>query len=818
LAANGFWRTAHGVCLLLFLLCLPGCGGCRKTPDAAEKSNPQAKKKEKPKERFEAHAPAVMPSSNFAGDCKPGHWISQVWPDVKANFEDFQGELHTDVEDSAGHKLRLPAAAYELTSQRPVALAKEQPKSLETIAWIQEKARTVSFKLTAGGGPAMIERGLTLTHMPSYCYFFVVLSKPAGRYDYLGKKLPSIRPIADKTDVGSGPERYYDVVSMPPSKRPSLPARALCWTSIAYLLWDDFDPTLCDADQQRALVDWLYWGGQVIVSGPDALQQLRNSFLGPYLPATVEKSRNLSAGDLAQLQYWDGEFGNPPVVTRPWQAAILKKDPHGRFLPYTDDLVAERQVGRGRIVATAFRLSGPELTDWRGFDCFFNACLLRRSARLFPADSDADMETASAPFRWADGKANSHPLDAAKMTAVRYFVRDTGVDFAHYASDMAAEKLEQQNAFSGTSVPSSNTDDRGYAPGLGAWNDYSPVAQEARMALNHASRITVPERRFILWVVLGYLCVLVPANWIVFRFLGRVEWTWIAAPLIAIACTAVVIQQAQLNIGFARSQSEIAVIEMQPGYSRVHVAHYAVLYTSLATRYEFHVADPGGQILPFPRDASPEQFKMDQFGSIGELVCRRGDDTQLTGFNIGSNVADFVHSEEMADIGGTVTFRRDNDGTVRVTNATRYPLNHCRAVRATANGSEMATIGALAPGETKDLMFHDVHRPVTDKTYDHTFGDDSGVVPRKIVSQLSDPAGELSVAGIEEVALNSQEFRPAEICLVARIEGPVPGLSVSPAAEQSRQAALLVTHFYPDQLPEPRTDRKVPNTHVQPSE
>ncbi len=117
----------------------------------------------------------------------------------------------------------------------------------------------------------------------------------------------------------------------------------------------------------------------------------------------------------------------------------------------------------------------------------------------------------------------------------------------------------------------------------------------------NAAGIRVPQRSFIIWVVVGYLCVLVPANWIVFRLLGRVEWAWIAAPLIAIGCTVVVIQQAQLNIGFARSRNEIAVIEMQAGYSRVHVARYTVLYTSLATRYEFRLADPGGQILPSSR-------------------------------------------------------------------------------------------------------------------------------------------------------------------------------------------------------------------------
>ena len=155
-------------------------------------------------------------------------------------------------------------------------------------------------------------------------------------------------------------------------------------------------------------------------------------------------------------------------------------------------------------------------------------------------------------------------------------------------------------------------------PGWARGTTSAPWPRPRAAALEDAAGISVPERSFIVWVVVGYLCVLVPANWIVFRLLGRVEWAWIAAPLIAIACTVVVIQQAQLNIGFARSRNEIAVIEMQPGYSRVHVARYTALYTSLATRYEFRLDDPGGQILPFPRVSSPEQFEN---AAVAELAA-----------------------------------------------------------------------------------------------------------------------------------------------------------------------------------------------------
>ena len=189
----------------------------------------------------------------------------------------------------------------------------------------------MNFKLAlGGGGPAAVERSMLLERMPSYLYYFVVLSKAAGRYEYLDKKLASIHLRPSNPEADAVP-KYYEVVSMPASRRPNLPANALCWTSIAYLLWDDFDPAQWDVDQQRALIDWLHWGGQIIVSGPDALEQLRNSFLRPYLPASVVKSRSFAAGDLAELKYWAVKCGHPPEPVKPWPGAELKQDPHARI-------------------------------------------------------------------------------------------------------------------------------------------------------------------------------------------------------------------------------------------------------------------------------------------------------------------------------------------------------------------------------------------------------------------------------------------------------------------------------------------------------
>ena len=115
----------------------------------------------------------------------------------------------------------------------------------------------------------------------------------------------------------------------------------------------------------------------------------------------MEKSRSFSADDLAELSYWAGEGGRGPRPVKPWPGAELKKDPHAEYLPHTANLLVERQVGRGRIVVSAFRLTGPELTYWAGYDCLFNACLLRRPAREFRRDPESE----EWQFRWAGNKS-----------------------------------------------------------------------------------------------------------------------------------------------------------------------------------------------------------------------------------------------------------------------------------------------------------------------------------------------------------------------------------------------------------------------------
>ena len=78
-----------------------------------------------------------------------------------------------------------------------------------------------------------------------------------------------------------------------------------------------------------------------------------------------------------------------------------------------------------------------------------------------------------------------------------------------------------------------------------------------------------------------HLLVIVPVNWLVFRLLGRVEWAWAAVPALAIGWGLVVIWMAQLDIGFARSETEVAVLEMHQGFPRPPDAIRRVVFVAV---------------------------------------------------------------------------------------------------------------------------------------------------------------------------------------------------------------------------------------------
>ena len=74
--------------------------------------------------------------------------------------------------------------------------------------------------------------------------------------------------------------------------------------------------------------------------------------------------------------------------------------------------------------------------------------------------------------------------------------------------------------------------------------------------------------------------------------LGKLEFAWLAVPFIAIGGAIWVAREARLDIGFARSQTEVGLLEVQTGCDRAHLTRVTAIYNSLSSTYDIAFDTP----------------------------------------------------------------------------------------------------------------------------------------------------------------------------------------------------------------------------------
>lgn len=827
----GTRRLAWLLVGMSLLAMLPGCGGCgclraKTQAELDQESLERDRLAELEKERqkppldvgFLCSEPidARQKTNNFY--CKPGHWTAAMLP-AKANHEDLFAELELAVIDERGQPRGLTGTPYTFSTQRDVALQKKTPKQLQSQVFfplIAEKTRVIP-RITARGGGRLYEGPAQANPLLAHQYHWVVLASEPERYTYLDQ-LDSYHLPKDLM-LEAGAHDLYRLVFQKAEKQTSLPGQSLFWTSTAGVLWDEAEPESLTLDQQQALLDWLHWGGQLVISGPNSLATLKDTFLGPYLPATAGDARAFQASDLEELgRHWPVRSDSPSLhPIQPWQGITLVRHPEARFVPGTGELVAERRVGRGRVVVSAFPLNESAVVGWRGFDAFFNACLLGHPGRKF-SESEGQ-----ALLHWRTG---GEIRDARRLCQLRYFTRDTG---RGHVPIRGKDELDVASPDEVT-LAARPTD-------VASWCDSNQVAAAAREALKDAARIEIPSSTFVVWVVGAYLVVLVPLNWIVFRTLNRVEWAWVAAPLIAVACTGLVIRLAQLDIGFARSATEIAVVELQGDYPRAHVTRYTALYTSLSTEYCVYANDPGAAILPFPNRLDDVGIR---FGRT-PLQHRYGQESELRGLRVLSNSTGLFHSEQMLELGGC-TLVTTKEGGYELVNDTDLPLHGVGLLRLgekeqghksvwTAwlkeqdrNDVWAAWIEEVPPHERRSVVFeHQVERKKEESREPSSpWNDQRNASPvtlhrssdGSVEIQRSRTSGTLNIRRLIDLAeqgfLQEELRRPGDVRMIAWTEAPIPGMLVEPGAPQVRHAALVVADLCHGHLADPDSDSNTP--------
>ncbi|MFK7766327.1 MAG: hypothetical protein AB8B55_03720 [Mariniblastus sp.] len=928
---NNPWLRSLAVSLLsVSLLMITGCGGCRNDAkkDAVakkkEEEEKEKKKKEKPKDDFEYNTPVLLPGiypkpklSKEEEDKKKkenilqaalddnsplvqmnrvklGHWYTASLQAIANNFNS-DGQLTTVSIDGMGKPVVIPKTDYFLKTSRPISLPKGEWKNFETTVFVPNRGKsvlmaTINYRIGRGGGLSQVQFSHPSLTLKPHQYHMVLLSSRPDSYKYL--------QLADaiklSTQLGSGELTgpfYYLIPSKPEFPLP-LPQHSLNWTTIAYLVWDDLDPTTLNPEHQDAILDWLHFGGQLIVSGPDSLDKLQTSFLANYLPAQFDGTLNLTNEDLKELnENWTVPTSKLKAAARefkisdkvPLLGITFKPHSDANFVEGTGEIAIERQIGRGRIVVTAFSLNSPLVRSWQSFKSFLNGALLRKPARYF--NTTMGEETA---FEWVDDPASI--MDPMINTTVRFMARDLSRSGTEpKPKNVAQSKLDEdlQTPMAGFNygqvaltpeqeislkrsqhkTKDRNLDDHWHyggfqdatESGMGGWNDNSGIAYAARQTLKEAAGITPPSSAFVLKMLAAYLFVLVPLNWLLFRLMGRVEYAWVAAPLIAITGAVVVVKMASLDIGFVRSNTQIGSLEIHAGYSRAHLAEYSALYTSLSTQYNADLDNLTAQSLPFGTVDQDRQFSAKE--TISEVQLRRTVRNRLEGFQIQSNSTGLVHTEYMLDLNGIVSFTPPtSDEGPSISNSTNIDIRDAAVMGRDASGNyEFAWIGELASKSEIDLtlkpstiqslgqpwsgnpMYQNTNR-AAEQIWDRNIGEadtatlgtienfpelssDWGKFERLLMQYSSEPdhlyvkedfkrvyqqinsTSKVTLGRMLDTVLKNLTLAPGEYRLIGATDQRLGATKFDPASTQIDQQTLIVAHLKRPPLPLAKRDR-----------
>ncbi len=739
----------------------------RETPEEIRERIERAKR-EAAKPELELLAITTRPTDAAvtAPQIKPGHWTA-AGLDAIANHDDFRGQLFME-------PVNLEQSSFAISTTRPAILPKGQRKSLPLTVFLPPSVTRTGVGTRLRGDNREARAFNPMIRLDTHQYFFCVLCQEPERYLFL-KDLDSFTPPTSGF-LAAGTESLYRVV-MPTLKTGNtpLPPHALLWTSTAYVLWDDVDVAMFNDEQKVALVDWLHWGGQLILCGPQTVEGLRGTFLEPYLPVSSSGTTSLAKRVVEQTlnaQYTPRD-NQQFEAAGDWTVAQFDVAKDATVLTQSGnvELVVERRVGRGRVVACAFGLGRKDLSVWPDFDGFWNACLLRRPARRFFDDQGMTS------VRWLNGTQTMY--DARRVTSLRYFSRDMG-----------SENGGQRN-LSATALPLDQTTSAqvdlvlASGSGVAGWDDKNEVTLTAAQVLRNAAGLEAPPRSFVGQMLVVYLIILVPVNWAVCRSLGRVELAWLAAPVITLLFAVAVVKLAALNIGFARSITEVGVVELQPGYNRAHVTRYAALYTSLGTDYDLTFDDDPGVALPLDVREARE-------GTRRRIVDYRGDSgARLNDVWVSSNSLGMVHAEHHLLLTGTCRLEQTPTGGWQIVNGTELALTEAAVI----GPQGIAVVGELPPGEAAAIAFRSGQQPLPAWLAEPELVSGEPASTQPLAAQHDT----IELHAMAQLAAASRGER--ETRLIAICHDALPGMSIEPQADQRRQAHLIVAHLDYGPLP-----------------
>jgi hypothetical protein len=791
----------------LVFLSLPiwvGCEGCRSDGggENASETDPSA-----PTSDFTFGGAQPLPMGDSPGQMglKPGHWFTAT-ETIRSNRGDVRGTLRQGVEsppppprqDQLDSELPpldpsapKPAVRFPLVSERPAVLPKQRTRRLESRllaaappSFRRGSGALLGGQLFSGGQSSVLETGRRAVKLlEPQEYFFVILTKRPERFSSL-QSADWVRPPVDDNQFNTDVPTNYRLVLPKSDGVLPLAETMLDWTSTAVLLWDDLEPTALTAEQTRAISDWIHFGGRLIVNGPAAGAAFGRSELAGLLPISIEGSGELEPASVESLLVGWSVAGDNSIDQ---QAALVRErtgrlftegTAHPSAIAVRDcaDLVWSRRVGRGQVVVARFDLTSDWVLGWRSRDSFFNAALLGRPGRRYVKIEDAfNQRYVTDAASVSAGPLVGQSVDATINSGFRLIGRDgrlTAIVGEPQSDGRTATAVDDEiTGQTDSAMRSTAVNDFVSHPvqGVGGWRDDSDVATLTLESLRAESGVAIPPRSFVMQALAIYLVVLIPLNYIVFWLVGRLEWAWLAVPVIGLGGAAWIARGASLDVGLARSRTEIAILEVHGDYPRGHLTRFVSLYNSLSRRYDLAFDSPDAAAAPV---GILGKSRGDD-DSSGPVTIRYGygDGPVLAGLSVASNRTRIFHAEQVIDLGGSVVLADDS-----LRNGTSFDLMDAWLVRKSADGEiAVAALGRCDAGSRVRVRWTDA--PVVGPVAG--LGDSLPLRVDRLMGPLS----------------RADSLPAGSTRLVARCESPMPGLSITPEAAQQNVGTVVVVHL-----------------------
>lgn len=317
-----------------------------------------------------------FPSNDRPNLFKIGAW-TPVWVQLGGGSERFQGTMEVEVPDDQGTPTTFRQAVDVPAGGNARFVTYARPGSRDpnfVIRLFDPSGRRVGSPVD---GSALAQ----LSPVQPDETLLLALGRPQGV-----EQVPKLPGFNAEDDAGGSPEL---TVARPDAAGAGLPGRWYGYDAADAVVVDTNDKDLMRVLEVRgqALVDWVARGGHLVVAVGSNWQAVRDSALGPILPAVPVGQDRLTSIDLKTLDTFAG--ANKSIVSLDAPAAQVARlrrvdERGGKVLSAAGDvaLVVRGPHGFGRVTLVGLDVDGKPFSDWPDRALFWVKALdLRRQPR-----------------------------------------------------------------------------------------------------------------------------------------------------------------------------------------------------------------------------------------------------------------------------------------------------------------------------------------------------------------------------------------------------------------------------------------------------